>query len=70
VSADQDTWVYRMTGCGGAGASDVTVAINRADDGRSVSIPAGSYDDLVGSGTVSGGSLSLPARSFRVLRAR
>jgi len=70
VSADQDTWVYRMTGCGSAGASDVTVAINRADDGRSVSIPAGSYDDLVGSGTVSGGSLSLPARSFRVLRAR
>lgn len=72
LSADQDTWVYRMTGCPAAdGASgDVTVAINRADSARTVSIPAGSYDDLISGTEASGGSTSLPARSFRVLRAR
>jgi len=68
VSATQDTWVYRMTGCTGAG--DVVVAINRADGPNSVTIPDGSYDDLVSGGTASGGSTSLPARSFRVLRVR
>jgi glycosidase len=70
VSADQDTWVYRMTGCAAASMDDVTVAINRADDARTVTIPAGSYDDLVSGAMTTGGSTSLPARSFRVLRAR
>ena len=67
LSASADTWVYRMTGCGGA--ADVIVAINRADAPNSVTIPAGSYDDLIAGTPASGGSTSLLARSFRVLRA-
>lgn len=67
LSADQDTWVYRMTGCG---TGDVVVAINRADSGRTVTVPDGSYDDLVSGAMASGGSLSMGPRSFRVLRVR
>jgi glycosidase len=70
VSADADTWVYRMTGCASAGGRDVTVAINRADAPRSVTIPAGSYEDLVSGGSVGGGAIELPARGYRILRAR
>jgi glycosidase len=66
VSADTDTWVYRMTGCGD---EDVLVAINKADAPRSVNIPAGSYSDLVAGGAVSGGSRELGARSFLILGA-
>jgi len=65
IAADADTWVYRMTGCGD---DDVVVAINKADGERSVSIPAGAYTDLVDGDSVSGGSISLGARSFLVLR--
>ena len=68
VSATADTWVYRMTGCGGA--ADVIVAINRADAAHDVTIPAGTYDDLVSSGTAMGGSVSIMPRGYRVLRAR
>ncbi|MFO0686437.1 MAG: alpha-amylase family glycosyl hydrolase [Sandaracinus sp.] len=68
LSANADTWVYRRTGC--TGASDVIVAINRSDTAQSVTIPGGSYDDLIGGGMASGGSTSLPPRSFRLLRAR
>ena len=66
LSATQDTWVYTMGGCGSA-AADVTVLINRADSSNSVDIPAGMYTDLLDGGTLSGGSVSLPPRSFRVL---
>ncbi|MBN1774214.1 MAG: DUF3459 domain-containing protein [Deltaproteobacteria bacterium] len=68
VSVDQDTWVYRKTGCGAE--QDLVVAINRADDARSVAIPAGSYTDLVADAPVEGGTRSLPARSFLVLGNR
>ncbi len=68
LAATGDTWVYRRTGC--MGASDVIVAINRADSAQSVMIPAGSYDDLISGTMASGGSTSLPARGFRLLRAR
>jgi glycosidase len=66
LSTSQDTWVYRMTGCGGG---DVTVAINRADDPRGVAVPAGAYVDLMTDAAVQGGERQLPARSFLVLRA-
>ncbi len=46
------------------------VAINRADTGASVTIPSGSYDDLIAGGTSTGGSVPVAARGFRVLRAR
>jgi hypothetical protein len=70
VSADADTWVYRMTGCAGAGAGDVLVAINRADSDRTVTIPPGSYDDLVTGAPATAGSTTLAPRSFRILGAR
>jgi glycosidase len=67
LSTTRETWVYTMGGCGG---DEVTVAINRADGGRTVSIPAGSYTDLLTGAAVSGGSVSLPARSYLVLGPR
>jgi glycosidase len=70
LSVSQDTWVYRLTGCGGAGAADVIVAINRADSNRGVSIPGGTYDDLVAGSEAMGGMRDLPPRSFLMLRAR
>ena len=65
ISSDQDTWVFRMTGCGDG--NDVVVAVNRADSARTVSLPAGSYADLLDGGAVAGGSVSLDPRSFLVL---
>ena len=70
LSVSQDTWVYRLTGCGGAGAADVIVAINRADSNRGVSLPSGTYDDLVAGSEAMGGMRDLPPRSFLMLRAR
>lgn len=65
ISADQDTWVYRLTGCGED--RRVTVAINRSDAERSVDVPAGSYRDLIAGTPVAGGSVPVPARGFLVL---
>jgi hypothetical protein len=65
ASADQDTWVYTMTGCEGSG--DLVVAINRADESRGVTIPAGSYTDLLTDTAWTGGAATLGARSFVVL---
>ncbi|MFT4702999.1 MAG: glycosidase [Bradymonadia bacterium] len=67
-SVDDDTWVYSMLGCG-EGSPNVTVAINSADGPRSVNIPAGTYTDLIAGTAAIGGSLSLPARGFVVLRS-
>jgi glycosidase len=61
LSADQDTWVYRMSGCGGD-APDVTVAINRSGAARTVNIPAAE-------GGYTGGALEIPARGVRILRS-
>lgn len=69
LSADRDTWVYRLTGCG-AGSPDVTVALNRADAPRDVRLPAGAYVDLMTGAEVEGGATTLAPRSFRVLRPR
>ncbi len=68
LSSDQDTWVYRMDGCG-AGFNAVTVAINRADSARSVNIPAGAYTNLATNMPAMGGSTMIPARSWVILRA-
>ena len=67
LSADADTWVYKMSGCG-AEAPPVVVAINRADSARSVSIPAGSYLNLMDDSAATGGQAQLGPRSFLVLR--
>jgi len=66
LSADQDTWVYRMLGCGG-GSAEVTIAINRADQARDVNLPAGNYLELLGGESLSGGNTSLSPRSMLVL---
>ena len=65
-SASRDTWVYTMLGCG-AGSPPITVAINRADQGRDVDLPAGAYQDLLGEESVNGGRVSLGPRSMMVL---
>jgi glycosidase len=67
IESSQDTWVYRMTGCGD-GSPDVTMAINRADEGREVRIPQGSYRDLLADAATEGGSRQLGPRSVLVLR--
>lgn len=66
LSADQDTWVYRMLGCGSM-TPEVTIAINRADQARGVNIPAGEYQELIGGESLSGGAVQLRARSMMVL---
>jgi len=66
IHADQDTWVYRMTGCGGD-IPDAIVAINRADSNRSVEIPTGTWVDLLTDTPVSAGRADLGARSFMLL---
>ena len=67
IETSQDTWVFRMTGCG-AGSPDITVAINRADDGREVRIPQGSYRELLTDESTEGGARQLGPRSVLVLR--
>jgi glycosidase len=66
VSVNASTWVYTMGGCGGA-APDATVAINRSDSAVSVTIPSGSYTNLLTGAAVSGGSASLAPRSYLIL---
>lgn len=68
LTADQNTWVYRMTGCGGD-LPDVTVAINRADQANPVRIPDGQYVDLMTGEPAAGGPRELPPRGFLLLRA-
>ncbi|PIE16418.1 MAG: hypothetical protein CSA66_07365 [Proteobacteria bacterium] len=67
LSKGEATWVYRMGGCG-AGVPEVVVALNRGDSQANVDLPPGSYTDLIGERPVGDGSLSVPARGFRVLR--
>jgi glycosidase len=70
LSADRDTWVYRMGCAGGSGdAAPVIVALNRADATRSVPLPAGTYVDRMTDQPVGGSSLELPPRGFAVLTA-
>jgi len=70
LSADTDTWVYRMGGCGD-GIDDVVIAINRSGSSRDVQLPAGSYhDEIAGVDVSGGGSYTLPARGFAVLTPR
>ena len=70
LHVDQDTWVYRMGGCGDE-LEEVIVAINRADDGRSVNLPSGAYtDQMTGAEIDGGGDTMIPGRKFLVLTTR
>jgi len=65
VSVDNETWVYRMSGANSLGAA-VVVAVNRDDSPHDVSIPSGNYADLLTGTTFTGGTRSLPARSYAI----
>lgn len=66
LSADNETWVYRMGGLAGA-AADIIIAINRSDVLRIATIPEGNYKDLIISGNLSGGDITLMPRSYIIL---
>jgi glycosidase len=66
LSASKNTWVYEMGGC--EEVLPITVAINRADVAETVTLPNASYEDLIAGGELAGGTVSLPPRSFLVLR--
>nr|WP_255216139.1 alpha-amylase family glycosyl hydrolase [Pseudenhygromyxa sp. WMMC2535] len=64
LSSDADTLTYEMV----YGSEVVYVALNRADAQRSAGgLPGGDYQDLLSGQSVSGTSVSLPARSGMVL---
>jgi hypothetical protein len=65
--ADADAWVYRMGGCS-PDASSIVVAVNRGDASKTVNVQAGSYTDLFAGAAHAGGSVTLPARGFMILR--
>jgi len=64
LSYDNDTWVYAMVD----GTDRVYVAINRSDAAKTVTgLPAGALTDQLTGEALSGPSLTVPARSARVL---
>jgi glycosidase len=64
---DRDAWVYTMGGCDSL--AQVTVAINKSDSWKTVPLPGQLFEDLLEGGQVSDRNLSIPPRSFRVLKA-
>jgi glycosidase len=64
LSLADDTWAYSMV----EGSDTVYVLLNRSDADKTVGgLPAGSYTDQITATTVTGPSVSVPARSFRIL---
>lgn len=69
LNATQDTWVYRMIGCGSE-TPEVTVVINRADQEREMMIPQGLYQNELTTDQVMGGNILVPARTAFILIAK
>lgn len=67
LAVTADTWLYERS-CGDP-ASDVLVAVNRADGWRTVALPSGSYFDQIAQSPVTGGEYNLPPHGFLVLTA-
>lgn len=66
LGATADTIAYELNGDG----DRVIVALNRSDGDKQVSgIPSGSWTDLLSGATVSGGTVTVPARAALVLAA-
>ena len=64
LSVADDTWAYKMED----GGDVVYVLLNRSDSAKTVSgLPSASLTDELLGGTVSGPSISVPARSARIL---
>ncbi len=70
IYADQDVWVYKMTGCG-EDLPEVIVAINRANDNRSAPAPDGAYVELMSETDLDvSGDIQIGPRSFVILTKR
>lgn len=66
LSVNDDTWVYKMV----SDMDTVYVAVNRSDSAQQVGgLPAGSFNDLLGGGSVSGPTITLQPRTSMVLVA-
>jgi len=67
LSVGGDTYVYKMETAG----DTVYVALNRGDgSSQAGGLPAGNYTDLLSNASVSGPTLTLPARSSMILVAQ
>jgi glycosidase len=66
VTPGDDTFAYKLTGCGAA--EDVYVLVNRSDAAADVSgLPAGDWVELIGDTVTAGGApISVPARSLLI----
>lgn len=65
--SDADTWLFEMHGCAPA-LDDAVIAVHRGDADKTVSLPQGSYEDLLTGAKVGGGNLSLAPRSYRFFK--
>ena len=62
LSVDSDMWVFSRVTTG----DTVYVAINRGDNAKTASLPAGNYTELV----AGSGDMSVPARQTRIFVAK
>ncbi len=69
IHSDADSWLFEMRGCEPT-LSNVLVAINRGDAEKNVTLPAGDYEDLLGSSANRAGTVSLKPRSYLFLKLR
>ena len=64
LTLTDDTWAYKMVD----GSDVVYVVLNRSDSAKSVGgLPTGSFSDALSGETVSGPTVSVPARSARLM---
>ena len=59
-----DVYAYEMT----SGTDKLIVVLNRSDIDQTINLQGSSYTDLLNGGTVTGASLTTPARTARVLQ--
>jgi glycosidase len=65
LQSDNDVWAYEMAD----GTDKVYVVLNRADTaGSAAGLPSGTLRDLITAESLSGPTVSVPARSFRILK--
>jgi len=66
LSQSDDTWAYAMAD----GSDKLYVLLNRSDVAKPVTgVPAGSYTDAISGDPLTGGTITVPPRSFRILPA-
>jgi len=67
ISSSQDTWVYRMGGCGSE-APDVIVAVNKGNEATTVTVPESNTVDLLDESAATGAEIEVKAMDYRLLR--